>query len=957
MKWLACLGGSLLDVSMLRPLASSTRLLLAWLLFTLGSSAQQHIDAIIRARAASLPRSEFKPAEKDGFAVIQRLPTPAQPITDPQDGRLCTAMVIRTPDTIGGPVLMMYLKMNEAHEAGERFNAWLMPLVPEADKEPEENRVWGNYDDYKALAFRTFKERFPNNTHVLLERARLEPSTDYIVAFSSTKAVLPNFGVALTVHSKEGYKTYGSLPLGVHNDSFEDPPAGRPETEAAALAGIIADYFRGGQDKEGLSALEEGARAYYEDGGEFPLLYRKLILEAEKPGSNSSPTWDAELWDWIFRHAREKSYDFEAEISADQMIQRQLRRNRSAKLIDALRFMSKLLYNTGLSQTAARYPDLGPGLDAFPDARKRDIPKELPNGMPWISADNFVFLERSFGRRPARLLDAHTQKYALNGNWKEALEWQLWAKECVEDNLKENADKPDPLIEDLWIGTIWRIALILTDMGFYEAADEQYEALIARRWEAPHAFLNKSHARLRHLEMQMLIDPAKKGLLPELEEIVAGLNERRQMPPHLPPWIDCLRARCLVAEGKDEEAMRLLEPAAAQDALQALRLKVLLDSAKGKAKAAELAKIFALYQEIGMSREESEIYSAAAQQAEHEGRVAEANAMHLATVQSAQGFSLYPEWRLGYARLAASLARHGDSELARIWQKDAEAMLAETKRTPPRVKAQGTRILTEKLAIPPSNKPFTPAALVPAKAQLGKMENGARSIVVWLTNWNDTPVEGTLKFDGLPVDARYTEGRRTVDVTVSNKPGTASIEKLRLFPGLPITITLQPAEDAPLPGRVTVTWSSVGQADQSSVCEFTKDDQPIAMTVAADERLTQSFHGAKLRFNYHLGLKEDERAAVRAISSKPARIEMLVGSNIPLFVDDQGNGSVEEPGDVLFAHHTPELLPSLGMGSDDYPIRLRIVPKEPLGKDGLEVTLQQQIGGNWTPFARCRIEL
>lgn len=940
---------------MIDRLTLPARLLLLWALFTAGAAAQDHIDAVIRARAATLKRSELKPAEKDGFAVVQPLTPPAQPIKDPDSGWLSNAIIIRTPEVVEGPVLVMFFKVNEAHFANETFNGWIMPLEPDAGKDWEENRVFGYYSHFAVSAFRTLHERFPQSSNFMVERVPLKPSTDYIVAFSSNAAALPNFGVALTVHSKEGYKTYGSLPTGLHVHMLDDPPTARQESEATAVAGMIADNFRGGQYKEGLEALEAGTKAYYEDGGTFPLLYQKIIEQSRDPGSATSTAWDVSLWHWLFLEAREQSYDFEAELCADQMIQRQVNRNRSATLIDALRFMSRQFGNAGMNQYATKYPDLGPGLAGFPEARKRDIAKQLHYGTPRLNRSHFVYMERDFEPRVARMLDALSQKHALNGAWQDALEWQLWARDCTVDGLKK--DKPDPALEELWFSITWRIALILTDMGFYEAADTEYAAIIERPWNDDNAWINRNNASLRRIELALLKDPAKKGLLPQLDKITGDLTDLQKLPDHLRPWVDCLRARCLIAEGRDEEAMKLLEPRIAEEHFASLELKVFSDAAKGKAKAAELNKMLGLFRGIGMSREEGELYDAAADQAEHDGRVSEANALRLIALQSAQGFTRHPLLRIGEAKLAASVARHGDSELATLFKKETEALLGDATRTPPYIKDQTTQALTAKLAVPGSAKASKPAALVPSKAQLGKMENGARSISVSLTNWNDVPLEGSLKFDGLPVEASYKEAQRAVDVSVAAKAGTTSIEKIRLIPGLPIAITLKPAADAPLPGRVTVTWSSPGQADQTSVCEFTNENLLLTATLKADEWLSHPFHGTKLRFDYHLGLKDEERAAIRAIASKPARIEVVVTArNKPLFVDDQGNGSVEDPGDVLFAFHTSEVWPSLGTGTEDYPLRLRILPKEPVGKDGLEVTLMQHIGGIWTPFALYRIE-
>ena len=97
---------------------------------------------------------------------------------------------------------------------------------------------------------------------------------------------------------------------------------------------------------------------------------------------------------------------------------------------------------------------------------------------------------------------------------------------------------------------------------------------------------------------------------------------------------------------------------------------------------------------------------------------------------------------------------------------------------------------------------------------------------------------------------------------------------------------------------------------------------------------------------------------MRAIAERPTRIEAYGDSGALLFIDAEGNGDFNDPGDVLATHIIKGGSPVISMTGAPKLIELRYQALVPLEGEPIHIELQRAAGttdGEWTTDVVDRI--
>ena len=910
-------------------------------------SLSEPVDEVLRRSAADFPRLNLG-KDASGFANLHLLEPPAKPVEF--EGKRFNAIRFRTPPKMDGHLARMHIVADPGNRKDEHFGWFIIPLEPDPDV--DNDRVMVHYSPFKARAFRAVLDRFPKANRFYLERLELDPDKEYLFGFSSSKPVMPVVGVAITVQSKAGIETYGSLPTGLHVHGLDDPPTAEQDGTLKAIAGAITDDFKASGSKTPPEKLEAALSAASEDGASFQRLYRELCARDSISSPAAADDWQIAMWLWLHHEAKRRGYDFESEEAAIMLMHRMSDRERSARLVETAAELAKSYWRMGFSVRSTSYPDLGPGLECFPEVRRREIPLHPPIGAARVNRRGYTNQDDRFTDLIARHTDAVSRMYAMNGKWEIALEWQLWIREAAEASLEE---EENPEISAAWQAATWQIADYLTRLGFYEAAAAEYARTLEAGREVGDMDWTAGSAKLRQIELAARMGLTTPRTVAEIDAVVAGWEKKLVIPDQVLHWLDYLRGRCRINSGEVEEGFKLVTRAAEAGSYSAQMYYVPFASKQGTDTAIDWPALIAKNRGFGNRAEEWEIFDAYADHLERNGRHAEEIRVRWSAAASAEAFGMHPHLRSLSAKLARALGRWGENDIARDTAERTRRMIAEEGRTPPRVAREASGILAAE-ATAPAGKTAGPGSsmLQPASAEIPSDPGDTPVACFTLVHTGNRPVTGSLKFSGMPVNASHVAKERKVLARISDEQGTGEIKDLQLLPGTSLTITLMLSGKAARTGDVTVTWTSDGQPDQVSTCRFRPDEKHVRrMTARRDPWLMDPYGGGSFALIRNSEPPFNQPVPVRALASRPARIEMSDPKTGLVFVDSQGNGGFRDPGDVLFLAYSTDFFPTVS-GEGLASVLVKVWPENPLEEGGLEVTVQHRIDGEWRDFATYR---
>jgi hypothetical protein len=224
-----------------------------------------------------------------------------------------------------------------------------------------------------------------------------------------------------------------------------------------------------------------------------------------------------------------------------------------------------------------------------------------------------------------------------------------------------------------------------------------------------------------------------------------------------------------------------------------------------------------------------------------------------------------------------------------------------------------------------------------------------------LANPSAQAVEGTLAFDGIPADAIWDAGSGEATVTLGSA-GSDRLSKVRIEPGSFALIQLSAGPDAVSKGTLTTVWSSPGQPDRQSVWTFDPAEAGVSTAVIeAGEFKSNPFYSVPIY--HHYMQPEDSRlpANFRITTSSPARVELYDAEDHPVSVDANGDGSLGESGDSLFADTDNDGAADLPAVAGETSFRIQVYPSGNIPADGLKVKLENKLDGRWIAVAEDRI--
>jgi hypothetical protein len=105
--------------------------------------------------------------------------------------------------------------------------------------------------------------------------------------------------------------------------------------------------------------------------------------------------------------------------------------------------------------------------------------------------------------------------------------------------------------------------------------------------------------------------------------------------------------------------------------------------------------------------------------------------------------------------------------------------------------------------------------------------------------------------------------------------------------------------------------------------------------------------------HYYVGANDEESSPpLRVTSSKPARIEFYLIDGPALAVDDQGNGTLQDPDDQLFVESDGKGHLHLPLAEGSAGFQLRVYPEDPLPEEGLRINIQLFENDAWEDLAQ-----
>jgi hypothetical protein len=333
--------------------------------------------------------------------------------------------------------------------------------------------------------------------------------------------------------------------------------------------------------------------------------------------------------------------------------------------------------------------------------------------------------------------------------------------------------------------------------------------------------------------------------------------------------------------------------------------------------------------------------------------------MRREAVSLTRSFNLFPKLPAELARLSCLLGKCGDASGARAIADEAVVLTRRDERLPARIADSVAAILKQDEPPAKPGVPESPAIasdLQPIKAIIVPLEGKPLRGRLTLSNPSARAIEGTLKFVGYPSDATADAAHGEVSVTLGTS-GVDRLEKLRIEPGTYTVIDLVAEAGKFVPGELSVAWHVPMQEGQTSVWIIDEAEGGVASAVLdAGIFKRNAFYGVPIHHHYQQVDPAGSIAALRAVCSIPARVELYDGSGRPIYIDATGNGRFDGPGDVVFQDADSDAFPDVALEDGEALVRLQVFPSSELPEEGLKITLESRFEGQWLPFAEDALQ-
>lgn len=693
--------------------------------------------------------------------------------------------------------------------------------------------------------------------------------------------------------------------------------------------------------------------------GDFKNLSDLVWREAQVKSGRLDVDWAALLYDEIFKSALKNQRYGEMNQVIGNLLVSLGAAGRHGRLTEVLEWWIEKKQNGNQLLEITACPDEGSVFPFFPEIRNRKMPIDLLYSQIGIQGDgntNRVDIEQ----KNALVVTTYAAQLGQSGKWSQSMEWvrQIRRWSSLEDG------KPRWQLIQPWFNSVESTAKSLQWLGYTEQALTEIDiGLAAPMQESYHGRCNIKLSLLR-LEILMELKQAPEDLVDQAADLVkrAEANMHLSIVHHRDAKV--ILAKTLFHQGKDDEALALLDELATAGHLSARNIRVEYRIDKGMLEGVEeeLQSLLKAYRATGNKISECWLYEKYADFLEASGRLSEALAMRREVIRLCNSFDFFTKLPVQLAKLALVLERLGDSAGSKAAADEARKLIAQD-RLPARSKTSAEGFLTKLNAASQTveHKPEkTPLVdIQPERSMVIPIEGAAWMTLLTLANPSDKPEDGTLSFQGMPMTFTREGGKGDVIV----RPATAANQgettlRLNLEPKTYQLVKITADQTFSKTGELSLIWTSWrGETRVAANVLIESPEKGVSSSIIqAGNYRANPFYGVPVHLHYVSKDKATKSSPLRFITSEKARVEVYALDGTPLSVDSQGNGSLRDKGDELFGTSDREgnLLLSLTDGAASFMIL--IYPNGPLPEDGLTLNVEAYQNGAWSLHSQNRLQ-
>lgn len=677
--------------------------------------------------------------------------------------------------------------------------------------------------------------------------------------------------------------------------------------------------------------------------------------EAQVRSGSLNSVWASMLYDLLFTVCQRNDRFEEAMEVVSNLSSTLHACGRYGRLAEVMAVWEKGQKMAGNRMDISSYADLGPGIACLPEIRLRDMPITQPSATPIPAGSN----SKGFHVNQAGAFATFAALQQSAGNWREALEYTVWIRHWATD---EKSGQPIGEFAHTWYAQTSSLIYKLIYLGF----DQQALTLLEEALAAPHG--QTYHGRWKiflaadHLHALSKLDQAPADLIVKFEELIAKARVNGHIGRSGVWSIQIKLAQALLKSGRIGEAEALFDQLIREDSSNArwARLKHWVESGRVEGVEEELKQLLNSSRSTGQKMNEYDLYKMYADFLEKSGRHQEALLIRREVIRLAKIFGLFTHLAVEQSKLAVLLLNLNDRAGA-----DAEAQIA-------RAQTQGNRLppsiiskINANLAQLPSS-PATKAAsepnpknvdLQPRKSVVIPLADRPWTTYLTLTNPGSQIKEGRLTIRGQAIE--YSLHKETDDIIinlVAAKQVTKPTDiRLSVKPGTHRLIHLQAGADVSIQGEIQLDWQDAFSSANASVVLETAESGVSGAVISAGDYRVNPFHSVSLFLQYVSAEDVPESPPMRLVCSQPTRIEVYQLDQALVAIDAQGNGSLSNQGDELFAKSDGNGNFILPLSKGRMVLNVLVYPQEGIREEGLTVQIEVFVGGSWQIHSTNRL--
>jgi tetratricopeptide (TPR) repeat protein len=693
--------------------------------------------------------------------------------------------------------------------------------------------------------------------------------------------------------------------------------------------------------------------------------------EAQFDSGKNDPEWAAALYRWIFDEARRIGrMDWVFHVSGN-VLGEYATVSRWTPYRQLLAEMSGYLKRQGLDVDPSRLPDRGLWDEEVPGVRLREFPVKIPNGRHVVywqrheqkDASKPTWMDNISAHHLMQVGDEHFRQ----GEWRKSIELGLWVCASVDaisefNRGKTGRERVKREEMNLYLGAVQGIVGTLRVLGLREAEERLVARALEKKLEVQWGGTMHNHLRSRLLDLRIQRGEAAEAMLDELDRLIADKDHGHHQSELGAVGIRLVKGRCLMALGRKDEALVLLEELRRLTgrkygswlAVELTHVDWCLDLGDLKQPAVLLPELLQRVREDGLKVHEIALYERYVRLAELSGDLGLAVYCQRELLRLLEVFAMTPCLPEERAKLARLLALAGEKDEAAAQMAKALA-LAETPNLPRRVLqsvrnaaadlagSKGVETRKGRVLLQPGTAVSMAAAGFPAR------------LVLEVVNVGEGRASGTLRISG--VDCELSWDRESRRGKLDCRAGGDGRELTLDVDAQSMSVFHCVADAVPEDGLVVkAEWLEGGEVLETAEWSVQAADANTSSAVI-DAGIYRTDGFCMIPVYHHLQSRDRGLANLRVLSSAPCRVELYDEAGHLRMVDATGNGSCLDRGDWLRddadGNGAVELAPAAATGETNF--HLFVDPEGAIPAEGVVLRIEWLIDGKWCLAAEDRI--